>query len=390
MSIDMSEVKSWGLIGPGGIGGELSRQLREKETVANRLGLARLPAFTLRSSGIYIPSPGDGGTVSEEQVGGLPSNLEDLSEEEKNQEYLKLLSEFDSAEFPDVVFVATPTYDEGEPAYSYIKYSLDMRSLVVTAEKGAMANNFLALKEQSDDFRRLGINATVGGGTRLMQQAKEYCTDKGNVTQIHLVLNGTIANILASIAPPGGSGMSLGQAVEQAVQLRYAEPGMESPFNVIRGEAEGDIPKKTAIFFNTLGLGEILDWRKLKFDLTDEEIARVVEESNERRFIVSMYPDEAHRQSVARPENDIIGGFNVEVGGGEEVHSWQIIGGFRHVGRNPLFSDLARLTGPGNGMIIGLGPNESDGVYKVTGPGAGVGPTVNTMLDDYINKSERL
>jgi homoserine dehydrogenase len=173
--------------------------------------------------------------------------------------------------------------------------------------------------------------------------------------------------------------MSIGQAVQQAVQLGYAEPGAQNPYEVIKSEAEGDIPKKISILFNRLGLDEeLLSWESLQFELEEGDVAQAVEEAKIRRFIVSLYPTEGAIAKV-EPENDIIGGFKVQHG------NWLVVGGFRHTEKNPLFHPLANLTGPGNGFVIGLGPDETDGVYGLTGPGAGPRPTVNTMLDDYLS-----
>ncbi len=338
----MSEQNSWGLIGPGNIGQELQRQLSQPE-VAERIGLSPLPEFAMRSSGVFA----------------------------------------DIADLPDVVFVATPSTEHGEPSYGYISRVLQDGKIAVTAEKGALANYFSELRDESDNFSRLGINATVGGGTRLVSGLQEFCEDKANVRQLHLALNGTLTAIFGSIAPPEGLGMSFGQAVHQAVELGYAEPGHQDPYDVVRSEAEGDIPKKTAILFNRLGLSEeVLGWEKLKFEVSDDDISQTLEEARVRRFIVSIYPiDQIDKTG---PENDMISGFDIQ------HDSWVVAGGFRHIEKNPLFHPLANLTGPGNGFVVGLGPHETDGVYSLSGPGAGVRPTVNTMIDDYLAKKQLL
>ncbi|HVV26167.1 MAG TPA: hypothetical protein VHC21_04020 [Candidatus Saccharimonadales bacterium] len=341
---------TWGLIGPGNIGTELRRQLGQ-DYVSNRLALSRLPEFVLRSSGVF--------DAAGEELG------------------VGAIEEFD--ELPDVTFVAMPSTDDGKAAYDYISHILDRGKIAITAEKGALANNFDDLRDRSDEFRRLGVNATDGGGTRLLDVAQMYATDIGNISQVHLSLNGTLSAVMSMVAPPEGLGMSLGQAVDQSIRLGYAEPGATTPYEVIKQEAEADIPKKTAIFFNRLALGETsIDWTDLKFDLTNSQIAQVVEEAKIRRFIVSIYANNHLANGIKCPEDDIVGGFSTE------HEDWKIVGGFRHVERNPLFAPLANVTGPGAGLVIGLGPNESDGVYSLTGPGAGVSPTVNTMIDDYV------
>lgn len=320
------------MIGFGNIGRELHRQLTQP-AVATRLGLQPKPEFVLRSK--------DNGRLAK---------MKDL---------------------PDVVFVAIPSTDNGRPAYGYISAVLKKGKVVVTAEKGALANNFAALQKQSDDFKRLGVNATVGGGTRLVSALQQYCEDPANIRQLHLALNGTLTAIFSTMT----AGTSLDRAVEQAVKAGYAEPGHQNPQDVIRSEAEGDTPKKAAILFNSLGLSrKVLDWRQLEFKLSDDDISHAVKEAQDRRFVVSVYP--AGRNG---PETGVIGGFRVRHDG------WLVVGGFRHMGRNPLFYSLANLTGPGCGFVIGLGPDESDGIYSLSGPGAGPSPTVNTMLDDYLS-----
>lgn len=351
----MSQQASWAQIGIGKVGGGLNEQLADP-LMALRLGLRRHPEFIGRSSGIM---QADGKTPLDYE------NLEDIEE------------------MPDVVFVTVPSTENGEEAYRQISTVLAAGKMAVTAEKGALANKFVSLKRESDDFARLGVEAAVGGGTRMVSVLERYCQDKNNISQLHLALNGTLAAIFSSVAPPEGSGMSLGQAVHQAVQLDYAEPGSWSPYEVIKREAEDDIPKKISILFNRLGLSEkILSWDKLVFDLADEDISRVVEEAKIRRFIVSLYPLAALAETG--PENDMIGGFQIE------HENWLVVGGFRHIEKNPLFYPLANLTGPGNGFVIGLGPDETDGVYSLTGPGAGVQPTVNAMLDDYLARKHLL
>lgn len=340
---------TWGLVGYGTIGQEVSRQLAQPE-VAHRMRFRTAPEFIIRSNGVMAP---DGVTPTGQK------SLEDV-------DYM-----------PDIVFVATPPTDDGHEGYNTIMTVLEAGRMAVTAEKGAVANYFSELRRRSYNFTRLGINATVGGGTRMLSIANEYCQDLGNVTQLHLVLNGTLTAIMSSIAPRQGTGMSLGQAVHQAVSLGYAEPGAEKPADVIRNEAIGDIPRKTSIFMNSLGItNRQIDWRDLQFPLSDEEIARVVEEARVRRFIVSLYSERYVNQHTTCPEQDIISGFVRDYGG------WRVAGGFRNIERNPLFAPLGNLTGPGNGMVVGLGPDETDGVNVVIGPGAGARPTANTMIDN--------
>ncbi len=358
----MSEALEWGLIGHRNsgsypnVGGELARQIAEPG-VAQRYGLSPKPLFIVKTSGIY------------EADGETPSAVSSLT---------------DVNDFPDVTFVALPSTDDGLVAYDNIAHILDRGKRVVTAEKGAIANNFADLEARSENFQRLGITATVGGGTRMIKIAQEYCQVHPDITQIHVTPNGTTTAMLSLIGPQGGAaGVSLGIAADQVVRLGYAEPpgpgSSQTPQEIIKGEAEGDIPKKTAIFFNAVGLGDtVLDWKKLQFELKPEDIVRVIKEATERRFIVSYYSKQFFQEFVSRSDDDTVGGFSVEHDG------WQIVGGFQHVGQNPLFGELATLNGPGNGVVFGLGHNERYGHPVLKGSGAGPGPTAYTMLSDYL------
>jgi len=345
------EAHKWAVIGPGNVGSELINQIG-KDYVAERIQLEQEPMFIIGSKGIT-------------EADGQPHpDFETLDD-------MKVL--------PEVTFITIPTYDDGVIATKYISTIVERGGLVVTAEKGALANNFSQLKDISKGFTRLGINATVGGGTRLLDVAKIWCGDPENITEIHLALNGTLSAIMSMVGTREASPISLNRAVEQSVKLEYAEPGAKDPYEVIRGEVLGDIPKKTAIFFNALELGdEILDFRDLKIDLTKKHIREAYEQAQVRRFIVSLYSPKS-----SGPEGEIISGFDVEHAG------WRIVSGFRNLTRNPLFGDIGRISGPGSGLVVGLGPNESDGIYSMTGDGAGVSPTANAMIDDFISKSGR-
>lgn len=351
----MSKARSWCLAGYGNIGKGVARQLGKPE-VAARMGLLPAPEFVIRRTGIMGP---DGQTK-------IYDSLDDV------------------AKLPEVFFVAMPSTDNGNEAYGLIARFLKNGKTVITAEKGAMANHFSALKKQSNNFRRLGIDATVGGGTHLMKAAEMYCRDLDNISQIHIALNGTLNALFSSIAPPGLAGKTLGQAVSQAGLLGFAEPPkdgvQQNPYEIIKSEAEGDIPKKIAILFNYLGFSKIpINWRKLIRPLDNEEIDQAIEEASDRRFIVSIYPKRFQGEPTRGPEDNIIGGHVYSRG------DWTIVSGFRRVKANPLFFPLGTLTGPKNGAVIALGPQESDGDYWTgMGPGAGPSETVNAMIDDYV------
>lgn len=346
---------SWGLVGykpatekPNNIGREIVEQISHAH---QRLKLEEAPRFIQRQNGLF------------EADGLTPKREQDI---------------FKLKDLPDVVFVALPPSASGEPAYSIIKHCLKRGAKVITCEKGALANYFQQLKDLSGNFRSLGINASVGGGSRLMEKSRADFRDPQNICEIHLAINGTLTYVFNLIGPKDGKPIPLNQAVNQAIDLGYAEPGETDIKSIIRGEAESDVPKKVAIFLNQSGLldsSPYLSWNKLAFNLTDSDINKVIKEAKRRRFIVSIYP--AKRKQVSN--KDIIGGFEVAHG------SWRIIGGFRHIEQEHMINDLAKLKDAENGVIVALGPkNALDGVNVISGPGAGPKPTVNTMLDDYL------
>ncbi len=347
----MTEVSRWGLIGDGMIGQELRNRLADQET-AQRLGLAALPSIVARSGGVR-----DTGGV------WIAQNLSELQPDG----------------LPGVLFVAMPTTNDGERAYGYISAALERGARVVTAEKGAAANFLPQLREESGNFRRLGISATVGGGTRLLREVHEYARDKGDVTFLHVALNGTHAAMFSDMA----TGTSLDDAAATAVRLGYAEPGSASGVRIIRAEAEGDIPKKVGILFNYLGFSDKpFDWTALNFNLSDDQIKQAAREAGRRRFVVSIYPQAA--ETARERRSDIIGGFRVQHDG------WCIVGGFQTVDADPALRELASGSGPANGFVIGLGPNGRHGTYSLKGPGAGPGPTVTAMLADYAHMKENI
>jgi homoserine dehydrogenase len=343
-----AQIRTWGLIGHGNIGREIQRQIGQPH-VATRLGLQPQPDIIVESSGI---------THADGQV--------------------DTTTPFAEIALPDVTLPGNPFWRRRHTrTHGYVSTILAQGKMAVTAEKGALSHFFSDLKSASDDFTRFGITATVGGGTRMLRVAEQYNIDQANITEMHAVLNGTMTAIMSEVAPATGAGIRLEEAVEHAVAAGFAEPGANTPQAVLRGEAEGDIPKKMSIIYNVLGLGEtIVTPEMLEFSLSDDDINTAVSATEPHRFIASFYPT-----PTASDPGPRLGGFDITIDG------WRLVAGFRPLASNPLFASFAPLVAAGNGLVIGLGPNLSDGVYTVTGPGAGVEPTVNAMIDDYVRLS---
>lgn len=354
----MSEPREFGIVGfrpPGeklNIGGELGRQL-QLPGVAERLRLSSLPKWVMRTSGFMGPD------------GRTPLGYDPFTADEP---------------WPDVTFVCLPS-NQGELATQIMLTALGHRdtNIAITAEKDALANPnyYRQLQEASDGFRRLGKTATLGGGTHLADVARQWCRDTANITQIHLNINGTQNAIFSAVA----GGMSSGQATQQAVDLNFAEPAAPGKsaniYEVLRAEAVSDVTRKLGLFHNYLGLSvELLDWRDLEVNLTREQISDAMRLATDRRYIVSLYPKSYAEEHGGYPEADVIGLWT------HDHQNWHIVGGYQDTRSSPL-SRFAGMSGPDNGVIVGVGPSETDGIYGgPLGPGAGLRPTVNAMLDE--------
>ncbi len=267
-----------------------------------------------------------------------------------------------------VAFLATPSSGDGTRALEIIEGLRGHDIPTVTAEKAALAHHFPALEPY---LGLMGISASVGGGTGMLPWLASKINPR--TRQVHSVVNGTINHIVDGI----DGGRTAGQVIDEAVTLGYAEPGATNHLEVINGELVGDIPKKASILWNTV-LRNIFSPDTVLFPadlaqpaLDQDGLNQLIAEAGARRYILSVV-----RSGEEIPEKDILAPLRREVDGG-----LVIIGGFRRISDNPLFKAL-RMPGPSNGSVITAGPNESDGVYKLEGPGAGPGPTAAAMVQD--------
>lgn len=263
----------------------------------------------------------------------------------------------------DLVFLAIPTYDKGQIAYRYIKHAVERGIPVVTCEKGALSYFWDNLETSID---KIGYSATVGGGTRLLPYLKQRLHGRDDVV-VHAVVNGTLNYIFDEMAH---AGRSYGEAVEEAQRLGYAEPGATDYLEVLNGEIK-DTVMKTAILFNAcMKKNKAMRPDDVALTLLEKgDLARLIKESKNRRYIVSFLPPGSVQ------ENDIIGGFQHESDG------WKIIAGFQAIDSNPLFLDWLPQ-GVNNSVLMYEGNFGEDGIYSLTGPGAGSKPTTSSMIRD--------
>lgn len=262
----------------------------------------------------------------------------------------------------DVVFLAIPTFDDGKIAFDYMSSLLEKNIPVVTCEKGSLSNYFSELEKWID---KIGYSATVGGGTRLLR----YLEGKINpqVKEVHAVINGTLNYIFDEIS----KGKNLGEAVEGAKRLGYTEPGANNPIDIINKESLGDAPMKSAILFNTC----FREFTPKRMRAKDVELSKIGEqglkqlivEADNRRYIVSI--------AKGDKKEDIIGGFKYHIDG------WTISAGFKNISENHLFLELVPK-GVNNALLI---YEDEGGTYRVSGEGAGAGPTTSSMIQDANN-----
>jgi len=300
-----------GIIGHGRIGSELSKRVKEK----------KFEVIIADLSGIY--------TLERKKLDTLSNWLK----------YFRKV---------DIACLCIPTLDDGRTAFHYMKALLRENVPVVTAEKGALANYFPELKLWLD---KIGYSATVGGGTRMLGWLKDRIST--HIEEIHLVINGTLNYIFHQLS----EGRSLHQVIEMAKELGYAEPKAKTPLEVINAEANGDIPRKTAILINVCNLGEIREKEISVVPFSEKDLEILMREAKNRRYIVSISQKEL--------KEEVIGGFKFK------INKWYITAGFKRLNSHPLFSYL-RLPKVDNGVVIsGL-----EGRYFLCGPGAGAIPTV--------------
>jgi len=250
----------------------------------------------------------------------------------------------------DIVVLCIPTNDDGVAAYYYIKNLVEKGIPVVTSEKGALGNYFPELKSQIAKGK-IGYSAVVGGGTRLLHWAKERISS--DTMEIHLVINASLNFTFDGLSWE----KTLEEVVEEAKKLRYVEPGAQEPIEIINAEAGKDVPLKTAAFINLCGLGEIRAREIEVQNISEKDLRKLIKEAAFRRYIVSITRKEE--------EEDIIRGFKFK------INDWYVSAGFKYWALNPLFSQLIP-SGANNAALI-YGP---DGIYVLTGPGAGPTPTV--------------
>lgn len=268
----------------------------------------------------------------------------------------------------DVAFITIPSEAGGSAAFRYIDFFQKVGVAVVTCEKGALAYHFKSFRSR---LSRIGFNATVGGGTRMLVALRDRMQFSPFGVNFHAVVNGTMNYIFTELS----QGRGFGEVVSAAQRLGFAEPGNDNPLDVLNGEINDTILKATILYNTCLAgqKGEVMIPDSVKPILIDrQEIETLLFHAHDRRYIVSFGQgllDESKTEGV-------IGGFRHQVG------DWNIVGGFQRLDANPAFRDWVPNDAQ-NSILISDGPFSENGNYVLTtGPGAGPAATAQSMLID--------
>lgn len=204
------------LIGYGGVGKALAKLLCDKRDALLGEGLEiRVNYIIARGGGVYNSK----GLNLEEIVDYNERNYSIIgySGYSKDINFNTILSNKDV----DMIIEMTPTnIQDGEPAMTYIKKSIESRFHVVTANKGPILLAYKQLKDiAAENNVQLGIGCTTGGA---LPSINGGIIDMAGseITSIEGVLNGTTNFILDEMET---NGVEYNEALEKAQSLGIAE-----------------------------------------------------------------------------------------------------------------------------------------------------------------------
>jgi len=279
------------------------------------------------------------------------------------------LAEAVSLEDIDLAFIAIPSTGGGKIAMEYISVLLKNKVKVVTCEKGAIANFYPNLARFG--LQNIGVSATVGGGTRMLSFLKDRQLAKQSFKplEVHCVLNGTLNYIFSEMEK---GGRSLPETVAEAKRLQITEPGAEEPMGIISSELSDVVMKSCALF----NLALSADGKYLTPEAF--EVPRI----NERDLkTLSKHP---HRYVVSFENNGngdaggLIGGLLAK------VNEWTISSGFYPMYQCPISGNQLPES-MNNIAVVREGEMGEDGIYPLSGPGAGPKVTASAMITDALH-----
>ncbi len=265
----------------------------------------------------------------------------------------------------DGVMLSIPNGDTGFAELSYLEAFREKH--LVTCAKGAHAYRY---REVMSIGRKIGRRATVGGGTDMLEVLRRRYLQDEDVT-IHAVVNGTL-NYIWSVIQGGGS---FAEAVSDAKDLGFAEPGATNLVDIINGELL-DVAMKCAILKNVALPCTGSPMSADAFDivkLTDHDIKRLTSRNARYRFITTL--------SSVDDVDEIEKGAPGSIWG--RCGRRRITGGFHNIAsETPWYDWLREVGGVKNGFVIHNALGKDTG-NSLTGPGAGPEVTAKAMVRDF-------
>lgn len=233
-----------------------------------------------------------------------------------------------------------------EPAYTYLSEAISKGYDVITANKAMFAVHGPALLDQAQIAGvEIGFEATTAGGVPIIRTVKNLLAGD-RIQKIQGILNGTSNFILTKMRQDE---VSFKEALKEAQVLGYAEA---DPTDDIGGK---DAFRKLMIL-SQLAFGKQADWETIEMrgidQVTLEEVLDAGRCGLRYRHIAEITIDET-------------GNLSGSVG--------PVLVGASH----PFYG----IDGVDNSIILNT---DYLGALTLTGPGAGMYPTGNAMVNDYI------
>ncbi len=233
-----------------------------------------------------------------------------------------------------------------EPAYAYLSEAISKGYDVITANKAMFAVHGPALLDQAQIAGvEIGFEATTAGGVPIIRTVKNLLAGD-RIQKIQGILNGTSNFILTKMRQDE---VSFKEALKEAQVLGYAEA---DPTDDIGGK---DAFRKLMIL-SQLAFGKQADWETIEMrgidQVTLEEVLDAGRCGLRYRHIAEITIDET-------------GNLSGSVG--------PVLVGASH----PFYG----IDGVDNSIILNT---DYLGALTLTGPGAGMYPTGNAMVNDYI------
>jgi homoserine dehydrogenase len=279
--------------------------------------------------------------------------VKDLKKHKDKKDY-DLLTDDINRIFEESVDIVVEVMGGINPAYEYVKRSLNLKKHIVTANKDLIAEHGKELLDLADkNGVTLNFEASVGGGIPILKPLME-CLVGNEIMSINAILNGTTNFILTKMHQEN---MSYEESLKLAQELGFAEANPDSD---VLGY---DAARKLSIL-STIAYNQKVNWRNIytegitNLDIEDFKYAKA------KGYIIKLL-------AISKKENDKV-----------------------YASVKPVLiktnSELGKIENELNAIVI-----EGDAVGKVvfSGKGAGMLPTASSVFGDItdiiLNKKKK-